>query len=357
MSGTLGIAVDEGLVRAVAVTRGRVIWAGQAEYASHADLAEVLARLAAERPARVGTARIALGAALAHRKVVEGMPKLPARDLARHVALQPRRYFLANGVPLVTDAVPFGGGNGNGQRPALMAAAPEPLLDAIASGLRAAGLTPQAIAPAADFSGEGSADLAGPLRHLGDAGPRYAVAYAAATRSPRLLLRPAALRERNHRDRALSGRRWIIAGALSLALGAVSYAGALARQRHAAESELLRLRQSVTSALAARADLGRMTDALAFLAGVDQRRTHHAALLARVTAALPDSAFLASFRVDPEGRGMLAGYAPRAADVVAALEHVAGLSAPALQGPVTREVQGTREWDRFSVRFRVGDRP
>ncbi len=357
MSATLGIAVEVGRVRAVAVTRGLVTWAGEAEYASHADLAEVLARLAAERPARVRTVRIALGAALADRKVVQAMPKLGARDLARHVALQPRRYFLANTVSLVTDAVPFGRGNGNGRRPALIAAAPEPLLDAIAAGLRAAGLTPEAIAPAEDFSGEGNADPPGPLRHLGDAGARYATAYAAATRSPRLLLLPATLRERNQRDRALSGRRWIIAGALSLALGAVSYVGALSRQRSGAEAELLRLRHGVTSALSARADLDRVTDALAFLAGVEQRRTHHAALLARVTVALPDSAFLAAFRVDPDGRGMLAGYAPRAADVVAALEHVVGLGGPALDGPVTREVQGSREWDRFTVRFRVGGRP
>jgi hypothetical protein len=357
VSGTLGVAIEAGQVRAVAVTHGRVTWAGEAEYANHADLADVLARLAAERPARVRTVRVALGAALADRKVVETMPKLAARDLARHVALQPRRYFLASGVPLVTDAVPFGRRNGNGHRPALIAAAPEPLLDAIAAGVRAAGLTPEAIAPAADFSTEASDDRLGPLRHLGDAGARYATAYAAATRSPRLLLLPASLRERNQRDRALSGRRWVIAGALSLALGAVSYVGALARQRSGAEAELLRLRHGVTSALAARADLDRVTDALAFLSGVEQRRSHHAALLARVTAALPDSAFLAAFRVDPDGRSMLAGYAPRAADVVAALEHVAGLSEPALEGPVTREVQGTREWDRFTVRFRVGGRP
>jgi hypothetical protein len=357
VSGTLGVAIDAGQVRAVAVTRGRVTWAGEAEYASHADLAEVLARLAAERPARVRTVRIALGAALADRKVVEGMPRLAARDLARHVALQPRRYFLANGVPLVTDAVPFGRGNRNGHRPALIAAAPEPLLDAIAAGVRAAGLTPEAIAPAADFSGEESGDPLGPLRHLGDAGARYAIAYAAATGLPRLLLLPASMRERNMRDEALNGRRWMIAGALALALGALSYVVALIHQRSAAEAELLRLRQDVTSALAARADLDHITDALAFLGHAEERRTHHAALLARVTAALPDSAFLAAFRVDPDGRGMLAGYAPRAAEVVAALEHVRGLSQPALEGPVTREVQGSREWDRFSVRFRVGGRP
>ena len=56
----LGISVSSSAVRAVLVERGRIRWAGQADYATVEDLAEVIARLAGEAERPVSRARIVL---------------------------------------------------------------------------------------------------------------------------------------------------------------------------------------------------------------------------------------------------------------------------------------------------------
>ncbi len=43
-------------------------------------------------------------------KTIAGLPKLSRCDLAAHVRVNSRRYFLQNGHPLVTDARPTPGG-------------------------------------------------------------------------------------------------------------------------------------------------------------------------------------------------------------------------------------------------------
>lgn len=279
---------------------------------------------------------MALEEGLAQRKTVERMPPLAARDLAAHVALLPRRYFLMNGVTLVTDAVPLGRGARNGHRAVLLAAASEPLVTAVAEGVRAAGLMLEAIAPAAEFAANGD----------------VAFAAAAGARS-RLSLLPGAARAAADRARRTGARRWLVAGLASLVLAGCTYLFALAHERRAAEAELARLAPAVRHALAARRDLGATTDALGFLARADRGRPRRAALLASLTRALPDSAFVVSIRLGADGRGTLSGYARRAGAVVAALERVNGLRGAALEGPVTREVVGGKEWDRFTIRFTV----
>lgn len=354
MRRALGISVEERWVRAVVLAGGRVAWAAEAEYAGLEDLADVLARLAAERPRGTRSARVALGAGLAQLKVVDRLPRLPARDLAAHVALQPRRYFLANGVPLVTDAVAHGRRNGTLHRAALLAAAPEPLIEAVAAGVRAAGLAVEWIAPVGALGAMSEADASAALDPLGEGAARYVGAFAAAaSRDSALTLLPPAMRRRSARLRTASARRWLIVGACSMALAAIGHVAALARQGARAERELLRVHVALEQAVAGRRDLDAATEALAFLGRQEAGRPRRAALLARVARALPDSAFLAAMRLDADGRGTFVGYAPRAADVVAALERVSGIIAPSLDGPVTREVLGGREWDRFTVRFRT----
>ncbi len=353
MRRALGISVEVGCVRALVLAGGRVVWAAEAAYAGLDDLADVLARLAAERPRGTRSARVTLGAGLAQVKVVDGLPRLPARDLAAHVALQPRRYFLANGASLVTDAIPHTRRNGTAHRAALLAAAPEPLVEAVAAGVRAAGLAIESIAPAGALPDLSSGDAAA-LHSLGHGAERYAGALAAAASCGNgLTLLPASLRRRSARLRASSARRWAMAGALSLALAAIGHVTALARQGTRAERELARMHATLEQALAARRDLDAASEALGFLGRQEAERSRRALLLSRVTRALPDSAFLAAIRLEADGRGTCVGYASRAAAVVAALERVPGIVGPALEGPVTREVLGPREWDRFTVRFRT----
>jgi hypothetical protein len=350
----LGISVEPGRVRAVALARGRVVWAAEAEYAGPGDLAEVLGRLAAERPRGFHRARVTLGADVAQLKVVDAMPRLGARDLAAHVALQPRRYFLANGVALVTDAVPHGRANRSGHAPALLAAAPEPLVEAVAAGVRAAGLTLEGLAPAAAFPAKAAAAAPLALALLGDRGALYVPAFtAAASSEPRLMLLPAAARRTSERARFAAARRWLVLAGASLGLAFVSRVAVVSRRERNAERELAALHRTLEQALAERRDLDAATEALDFLSRAEAQRPRQAALLARVTHGLPDSAFLSVFRIEADGRGTIVGFAPRAADVVAALERVPGVSAPALEGAVTREVAGPREWEGFRIRFRT----
>jgi hypothetical protein len=349
----LGVAIEAGCVRALAVRGGQVLWAAEAEYRDLEELAQVLARLAGERPARYRKARVALGDEVAQLKVVHAMPRLRRRDLASHVALEPRRYFLQNGGPLVTDAVVITSGNGPAGRAALLAAAPEPLVEAAAQGLAGAGCSVTAIAPAAHFL-EAAGRAAHPaLANLGEAAARFEAAWAAASMSPRLCLFPNRLRRQNERHRKMGAWRWAAAGALWLVLAAVTYVAALARQGAVAEAELERLGPTVRGALAVRADLRRAEEALSLLGRAEGERPQLSRLLARITAALPDSAFLAMLRLDRDGQGVLVGYAPRAAQVAALLERTQGVLEPSLDGPVVREVVGGRELDRFSLRFRT----
>lgn len=353
MSRVLGIGVEPSRVTAAALSRGRVVWAAEASYDCAADLTEVLARLAADRPAGIRAARVALTGAAAQIKVVETMPRLGPGDLAAHVALQPRRYFLANGARLVTDAVPWGGSNGDGHRPALLAAAPEPLVEAIAAGLEAAGLQLAALAPAAAFPHRVLVAAPAGLAPLEDRASAYFAAFAAASGKPVVALLPAALEGARRRRAASGARRWATLCVLSLALAGLAHVGALVHRRGAADSELATLRPTVERALETRRDLDRTTDALEVLERAARQRSTVAALLADLTRALPDSAFLAVFRLESDGRGTLVGYAPRSGPVLAALARVPRVRAPDLDGPVTREMVGAKERERFTIRFRL----
>jgi hypothetical protein len=346
----LGIGVEPGTVRALLLLRGEVGWAASAEYASLEDLRLVLARLAAERPRGVREARVALSSALAQSKLVEGMPRLSSRDLAAHVALRPRRYFPLNGAALVTDAVNLSGGR-HDCRTAFLAAASESLVEAIAAGLGEAGLRTTDIAPVSGYANTSLQSFLSVVAALDGDPPHLFAAYAAASGEPIVSLLPLSLRREARRAWARSARRWVVLGSVCLVLAATSYVTGLIRQRGAAERELAALAPAVQRAASVRGDLDQASDALEILNRADSGRLRVASLLARLTRALPDTAFLVMLRVDARGRGVLVGYAPQAAAVVAALDRVRGIAAPELEGAVTREVVAGRERERFALRF------
>jgi hypothetical protein len=352
VSRVLGVAVEPSRVRAVALGNGRVVWAAEAGFENGAELADVLARLASERPVGIRAARVALSTGVAQLKVVT-MPRLAERDLAAHVAIQPRRYFLQNGAALVTDAVPLPGPRRNGHPPALLAAAPEPLVEAVAAGVAAAGMRLAGIAPTAAFPATVLAQAPTALAELDGRGPQYFAAYAAAAAEPALELLPTALRQLAIRANRRSTRRWTAACVGSLLLAAVSAASAPLRTQGAAVRELALLGPSVERALASRRDLDQTTDALGVLARAEADRSHVARLLADLASALGDSVFLAVLRLNPDGRNVLVGYAAHTGEVLSAMGSVPEIADPELEGSVTRETAGAREWERFTIRFRL----
>ena len=338
----MGILVDAACVSAVAVRRGRIVWAAESHYAEPSELAQVLGALAAERPRGAREASVALAEGVARVKTVEGLPRLKRRDLVAHVRLNSRRYFLQNGVPLVTDAMPLR------QAGALLAGAPVPLVEAVVAGLAAAGIACRSITPA-ELLPTTSVTL--PLPEGLSDGARAAFRIASAPPGT-LSLMPEQARARQARDRVASIRRWAAAAAAAIVLCAAGWTVGQWRLRTRAEQELEQLKPSLHAALSARRDLEATDHALGLMAAMESGSARRGRFLAELTRALPDSAFVVSLRLDPDGAGSLSGYAPRAAAIVARLERAGLVRRAALEGPVTREVVAGRELERFALRFR-----
>jgi hypothetical protein len=83
----LGLAVGTATVRAVVVERGAIRWAGSASYGTVDDLADVIARLAAEAGTPVRRARVALERDVVQLRTVSPAPPLRPRVVSQYVAL------------------------------------------------------------------------------------------------------------------------------------------------------------------------------------------------------------------------------------------------------------------------------
>ncbi len=146
MSGALlRLRIGRSTLHAEAVERGSVTWAGEASYGDVGELAEAIARLAAEPPRACRRVMVALERPPVQLRALSDLPPVKPRHLAALVAQQAGRFFRKNGQPLVTDAAWVGTGEA---RVARAAAVEESLVEAVAAGARAAGLWLETIAPA-----------------------------------------------------------------------------------------------------------------------------------------------------------------------------------------------------------------
>lgn len=395
MSVVLGLAIANDRVRAVAVRAERVVWFGEAELESHDRIADVVAKLLSaalrgrmRRPSVV----VAIGPSFTQTRVIGGLP--PMKDttvLARIIREGTSRFFLQNGIPLVT-------GNVRVIEPGRVwaSAFDEPVVNAAIAGCRAARFRVRAVVPTtavlgAAFEvdqllwGDGpvhaeieiahgdviavrrrphvlAEDHAYPstreaLSKIGVDAWRFADAYGAAVRAsnPPLALKP------GRGDFAPSEvPRWRLGVAAMLALGASVVAlaapGFVAQARaRAAEARLAELAEARSVAVVAETQLARFTTVLNEVAAFDAERRSITMLLADITRVLPDGNAIVTFRVDSAG-GTIVAVAPRAAGVVAALEDVPGIVSPQIVGPVTRERVGERELERITVRFLLANR-
>ena len=78
-------------------------------------------------------------------------------------------------------------------------------------------------------------------------------------------------------------------------------------------------------------------------------------LLTEITRALPDSCTITQLQVVDSTGGSVVALAPRAAEIVDALERVPVIAAPAIAGPVASQSLGGRSFERVSVAFRLVD--
>ena len=310
------LRVGRATVRAEAVRGRAVVWAGEAHYASASELAEVVARLAAEGPPACRRANVALERPPVQLRTLTDLPRVKQRELRALVAHQALRFFRRNGAPLVTDAAWIR----QGAVPAARAAAvAEPLVEAITAGARSAGLTVDRIAPA---------DEPAPLDLL-------------------------PLSERVRLKRAIRNvvrRLGIATGAVWLTLAGLAVAR-IVMERRTVEHELAVLAAPLAAVVAARRELHDANATLDAVASAEALRTRPLAMLAAVTRVLPDSAVLTSLTWSEDGSGAMSGTAHRAAAVVAGLDSSGAVAAPRLEGPVVRELRAGGDWERFRIVF------
>jgi hypothetical protein len=315
-TGELLLRVGPSTLRAQVARGGTVIWSAQATYANLQELSDAIARLAAEPPRRCKQVVVAIEHPPVQLRTLCDLPPVKPRALAALVAHQADRFFRKNGKPLASDAVWVA----NGAAPMARAAAvEEPLVDAIVTGARAAGLSVEAIMPADE-------------------------------RAPLLLLPSSERASRRRAEQRFTRRLTVGAASVWLAAGAL-FAVRLAWERRAVEREFAALGGPLGAVLAARRELREAELTVRAVTQVEQTRGRSLALLGAIAASLPDSAVVTSLNWKADGSGVMSGLSRRAADVVARLERSGAVAGPRLDGPVVRETTGGREWERFTIVF------
>jgi hypothetical protein len=398
MSVCIGIGVAADSVRVVVLSRnGEVRWHAETPRESTgmeplgAALRAAMAALPKRRWPRPQVS-IALGPHCTQLRLLSELPPLGRAAVSRAVGEGTNRFFLRNGVPLVTGGVRL-----IDDRSAWAAAFEMPVVETVIACCREARLQLVAIVPTAavlhvglpeanlvwddgdvraHIAYEGSrvtaftrvsttASTASPaagltphdrLAALGAGGWRFADAFGAAAAGVRepLRLRSTALKARKSRAPAWRHRISIAASVTALAMAAAAPGASAWRTEQLAESEL-RARTAEQQRVANTArELDRVTGVLAEGAAFVRHRRSHLTLLASLATALSADAWITAIKTDSAG-GHLVTFAGRAAGVLAAMDSVSGIGGAELLGPVTREVVGAREVERATFRFRWDD--
>ncbi len=322
MRTTLRLHVGSGAARAELVRGTRVLWTGEARFATPGELEEAVSQLAAREalPARPGALRAELEPPLAQVRTLRGLPPVRAPQLRALVATQVGRFFRRNGTPLVTDACWLGRAERK-QGTALAGAAEEPWLMAVIEGARIAGLPVEALRPASLPVGA------------------------------RLDLTPPTERRRARERAMLSVRRLGVAAALTWLAAGGAFVVRLDRERVAVERELAALEHPARAVSEARREMAEAARMVQTIERGAAERGRALATFSALSAALPDSAFATGLVLRADTGGQISVTARRSAELLAALDRTAVLVSPTLEGPTVRERIGPSGWERFSVTF------
>jgi hypothetical protein len=383
---TVGLAVSRDFVRGVAVKRDRILWATVVERNGEPLQATIERALAGSPLPRWPRAFVvaAVGPSSSQTKPLARLPSLSAAratdDLVRESAA---RFFLRNGVPLVTAISRATNGEVWGT------AFERSTVEAIEGACRVRRVRLEAVAPSVAVlsralegdrvtwnDGDTTAEVAvrdgelgavrrvashngvdGPplmptrlLASLGEEGWRFADALGAAIAPENVLgWRPAG------RDAHALPRWRLVAASITAIAATVAWliAPGVAASIAQAEAErrltaLADMRQSV---VLAERELAQVTHALADVAAFDSGGIPATVFLADLTRAMPEGAAIVALRIAGD-RGTLVLLAPRSGAVLSAVERVAGIEGAEMVGPVTSEVVGARTVERLSIRFR-----
>jgi hypothetical protein len=148
-------------------------------------------------------------------------------------------------------------------------------------------------------------------------------------------------------------RRLRVALTAFMIAGVVALAGpglVAARSAHQSRARLASMAKVLRQTERAERELGLVSDALGEVAEFEGSRRSATMLLAEMASALPRGAALVAFHADSAG-GTLVALGQRASQVTTALEKVEAIASPEIVGPVTREVAGSGDVERVTVRF------
>lgn len=381
---TIGVTLDADGVRAVGVRSGRVLWGVDGSVDPSRPLTEALAGFLGTLPVPVWPrppVTVALGISYAQTKRLSGIPALQdATLLARAVQEHVGRFFLKNGVPLVTTSVRpdrTGGAwaaafelttvtaiEAACRKVRLPLRAVVPVVDVIGHGLVLDGRPVQAGGAAIEWengwlasvrrvgreNGEQPAPVPA-LTSLGDVARAFAGAYGAAVsaRTTSLAWRPVT---------PPPVPRWRLL--LALSVGALALLAALVippLAAHAAErraiAHLHTIATARSGALDRSRDLARTTEGLNEVADLHAHQRPATAFLAAVARALPPGAAALAMHIDSVS-GSIVTLAPHASAVLDTLDRTPGIVGAEIVGPVTREGSTGHPLERATIRFRRG---
>jgi hypothetical protein len=166
----------------------------------------------------------------------------------------------------------------------------------------------------------------------------------------RLMVR---LQRENRASLPVSRRRAILAATVcAIALIVAAAAPGLIAQRMArrATREMTVLARAAQRAADVARDEQYAVVTLETVAAFERNRRPATLLLAALTDALPEESAVTMLRSDSSGVDLVV-VSPRVAGVLGALDRVAGVVAPEIVGPISREVVGSHEMERASIHF------
>lgn len=384
----IGIAVSSRELRAVAVRRAGVKWAVVQELGPDQPLKSAFAELVSRIPDRrwvKPAASVAVGPAYVQVKPLSGVPPIQdGRALHALVAHNVDRFFVRTAAGSVT-SLPWRDPDGR----IWVAAYDEAVIRGVQAGCRGVGLRLRSIMPsvvAVAFATNGPSavwleddiitrltfqgrrvaavrrtrgapteaiprpEVVPALAPLGADAWRWAAAFGAVlvdAREPARLVAPLLEDSRQLRRRVVaSAGLALLAASWFLAAPIIRATVDASRYRR----QLSSVAPSLRDALAAEAALRQVDSGLTRLAHVVPPGSSRLELLARLTAALPESTVIVSISVDTVG-GTATLLGRRASAAVARLETLPGWSGVQLMGPVLRQQVGGVALEQVSLRF------
>ncbi|MBI4501454.1 MAG: PilN domain-containing protein [Gemmatimonadetes bacterium] len=375
------MVISRRAIRAIALKRGRVVWAAERAITTESGPGIALSELASERPRGTRCVRVALETDSCQVKILHGFPRLSGSRLQRAVSLQPHRWFLKGPTALVTAA------RWSDRSTALVAAVESGLLEEIVDGMEHAGMEAEWFSPVvccvAQVLPDGTHErLAGQLAEeievrrgalqtirrrprseealrpasipalqaLGDRAPEWVGAYAAARTRPAIAFVPTALQSARTRYQRRFTIAVIAAGIVAWIAAGLIYGSRLHVESTRARAVIQRLQPEVNEILAAEQEMGKFDAAFGTVADIDAGRSRDLELLATLSRALPDSVYLVSISCADRFVD-IAGYGIRAGAAIAKLATTDGIEDVNVNGPVTLELRDGVSWERFAAKF------